>query len=118
MHTLGYSACRCAGIFKAAGRRTSVWFVLVSLASAALAGCNDQASDLPSISGDSQRGMALIQRNGCGSCHVIPGIEDANGLVGPPLTSMGRRIYIAGVKRNTPAGHDRLAQGSAGRRAG
>jgi cytochrome c1 len=54
------------------------------------------------IAGDPKRGAALIQRYGCGACHTIPGITGANGLVGPPLTMMGRRIYIAGVLRNTP----------------
>ena len=54
------------------------------------------------IAGDPQRGAELIQRYGCGACHTIPGITGANGLVGPPLTMMGRRIYIAGVLRNTP----------------
>lgn len=46
--------------------------------------------------------MQLIRQNGCGACHQIPGIEDANGFVGPPLNTIGRRIYIAGVARNTP----------------
>ena len=33
----------------------------------------------------------------------MPGIAGADGLVGPPLTKMGRRVYIAGVLRNSPA---------------
>jgi hypothetical protein len=33
---------------------------------------------------------------------VIPGIEGANGLVGPSLSQVGDRVYIAGVLRNTP----------------
>jgi cytochrome c len=32
----------------------------------------------------------------------IPGIEQADGLVGPSLDHMGRRIFIAGLLRNTP----------------
>jgi cytochrome c1 len=32
----------------------------------------------------------------------VPGIADANGHVGPPLTQIGRRIYIAGLLRNNP----------------
>jgi len=43
-----------------------------------------------------------LAQNGCGTCHVIPGGNGADGLVGPPLTMMGRRIYIAGVRPNTP----------------
>ena len=33
---------------------------------------------------------------------MIPGIDNARGLVGPPLDHMGRRIFIAGLLRNTP----------------
>ena len=44
----------------------------------------------------------LIRQFGCGSCHLVPGIDGAMGVVGPPLVQVGRRIYIAGVLRNTP----------------
>jgi cytochrome c2 len=54
------------------------------------------------VAGDPQHGIALIEQNGCGTCHMIPGIDGADGLVGPPLNLMGRRIYIAGMRRNTP----------------
>jgi putative membrane protein len=54
------------------------------------------------IAGDASQGAALIRHYGCGSCHTIPGISGADGLVGPPLNSMGRRIFIAGVLRNSP----------------
>jgi cytochrome c len=47
------------------------------------------------------RGPELIEAYGCGSCHVIPGVQSANGLVGPPLTSFGRRTFIAGQVPNT-----------------
>jgi cytochrome c len=43
-----------------------------------------------------KKGASLIRSYGCGTCHVVPGVADANGHVGPPLTEMGRRIYIAG----------------------
>lgn len=52
--------------------------------------------------GDVENGIALITSNGCGSCHVIPGIENARGLVGPPLNHMSRRAIIAGLLQNTP----------------
>jgi len=52
--------------------------------------------------GEPRRGAGLILRVGCGSCHIIPGINGARGLVGPPLDHMGRRIFIAGLLRNTP----------------
>jgi cytochrome c2 len=52
--------------------------------------------------GNPDRGSELISKLGCGSCHVIPGIEDADGMVGPPLDHIASRQYVAGVLRNTP----------------
>ena len=48
-----------------------------------------------------KRGAVLIVQYGCGSCHEIPGIRSAHGRVGPPLQRFGRRIYIAGMLRNS-----------------
>ncbi|HLH91984.1 MAG TPA: c-type cytochrome [Xanthobacteraceae bacterium] len=56
----------------------------------------------PAPGGDPKRGASLIRHYGCGACHEIPGIDDADGLVGPPLHRIGSRVYIAGVLRNTP----------------
>ena len=66
--------------------------------SAALA----QESVPPLAVGSPEHGAELIAEKGCGACHTIPGITGANGLVGPPLTLMGRRIFVAGLLRNTP----------------
>lgn len=52
--------------------------------------------------GNIRAGKALLQAYGCGSCHTIPGVPDANGLVGPPLYFWARRTYIAGELPNTP----------------
>ncbi len=52
--------------------------------------------------GDPQRGAAAIFRYGCGACHAIAGISNAHGLVGPPLTGIGNRTYVAGMLQNTP----------------
>jgi cytochrome c len=46
--------------------------------------------------------IGAMRRLGCGACHEIPGMPDAVGLVGPPLSHMGSRAYIAGVMPNTP----------------
>jgi cytochrome c2 len=80
------------------------------LLSLLLAGCNDEIgraqagnASAPEAVGDARRGAALMRQYGCGACHVVPGISGAQGQVGPPLTQMGRRIYIAGVLRNSPA---------------
>jgi cytochrome c2 len=52
--------------------------------------------------GDPDRGRAAFQRYGCGGCHTISGLPNANGLVGPPLDGIAKRIYIAGVVLNSP----------------
>ena len=49
------------------------------------------------------RGQAAIGRYGCGGCHEIPGVRGAEGMVGPPLTRVARRTYLAGHVANTPA---------------
>lgn len=50
-----------------------------------------------------ERGRALASARGCASCHVIQGVESANGTIGPPLDHWSERQYIAGVLPNTPA---------------
>jgi cytochrome c2 len=52
--------------------------------------------------GDADRGKHAIDRYGCGSCHTIPRIPAASGLVGPSLDRIASRTYIAGVLTNTP----------------
>jgi putative membrane protein len=49
-----------------------------------------------------ERGSLAVRRYGCGSCHTIPGITGARGLVGPPLGGIASRVYIAGVLPNEP----------------
>jgi cytochrome c len=53
--------------------------------------------------GDRDRGRAAILRYGCGSCHIIPGIDGALGKVGPDLTHVGQRPTLAGSLANDPA---------------
>jgi cytochrome c1 len=52
--------------------------------------------------GSAERGSQWIVSFGCAACHTVPGVRNANGNVGPPLTRFGDRIYIAGMLRNTP----------------
>jgi putative membrane protein len=52
--------------------------------------------------GNAAHGAALIDTYGCGSCHSVPGVPNADGLVGPPLDRFGSRVYIAGLLYNTP----------------
>lgn len=48
----------------------------------------------------SSHAKALIERYGCGTCHTIPNVDNANGRVGPPLSGIGSRIFIAGRLQN------------------
>jgi cytochrome c len=68
-----------------------------------LSSCANEA-DVP-VAGarlDIERGAVALQRYGCGACHRIPGIPSADGVVGPPLVDMARRVYIASGLPNTP----------------
>jgi cytochrome c1 len=70
----------------------------------ALSGCGSAAkrSGAAVTGGDPDRGSLQIAHDGCGSCHIIPGVAGAHGLVGPSLAGVGSREYIAGVLENTP----------------
>ena len=50
--------------------------------------------------GSAFNGRHLIYSYGCGSCHIIPGIAEANGTVGPTLKGFASRVYIAGSLTN------------------
>lgn len=52
--------------------------------------------------GDPERGAQIISEIGCGACHKIPGIDGAEGVVGPPLTDWPSRSFIAGKLPNEP----------------
>lgn len=86
----------------AVARRTALPLLAVCCLPLLLGGCNRK--DPPSVIaiGNVQQGAAVIRAEGCGGCHSIPGVANADGEVGPPLDGIGRRIYIAGVLRNTP----------------
>ena len=66
-----------------------------------LAGCRSSRLRTPAA-GNANLGKFTIIRMGCGSCHAIPGIEGADGMVGPPLTHFGRRAIVAGLLPNSP----------------
>lgn len=81
-----------------------VQLLIVAASAFVLANCGVSAADRAAAitGGDPQRGAANIGKYGCGSCHTIAGINGAYGLVGPPLTGIGSRMYVAGVLPNTP----------------
>jgi cytochrome c len=53
--------------------------------------------------GNPDRGRQLILHHGCGACHVVPGIREARGRVGPQLAGFRDQIYIAGMLPNVPS---------------
>lgn len=86
--------------------RVSVGLMLVYLG--ALASACDGAREADAreaaalTGGDPSRGPDLLRKYGCQTCHTIPGVVGANGLVGPPLAGIASRSYIAGVLPNAP----------------
>jgi cytochrome c len=60
----------------------------------------DQAAAL--TLGDPALGQGKIAALGCGGCHEIPGVDGANGRVGPSLKGIAGRAYVAGRLNNTP----------------
>lgn len=79
--------------------------LLIAMALAAATGCSrapaaDPFNPVPG--GRADRGADIIRNRDCGTCHRIPGIAGAEGLVAAPLTLMARRMYIAGRVPNDP----------------
>jgi cytochrome c len=60
------------------------------------------SGEKPAVDGNPERGRLLLRQFGCGSCHTISGVADAQGNVGPPLDGVARRVYLAGVLPNSP----------------
>jgi cytochrome c1 len=64
-----------------------------------LAGCR-RLSPAMEPDGDPKQGAILLSAHGCGACHTIPGVSQATGTIGPPLTGYARRVYVAGKLPN------------------
>lgn len=72
---------------------------------AMLAGCRGGRIDrsyIVATGGQPDKGREIILSKHCGSCHTIPTLREAQGVVGPPLFFFSRRTYIAGELPNTP----------------
>jgi cytochrome c len=90
-HGAGWRAVSRAGV------------ALVALLATACGWHADQGTDRVVERGDASRGRDAIAAYGCGSCHSIPGIRGANGMVGPSLEHWAERRIIAGEVPNDPA---------------
>lgn len=93
---------RSMSAFPTRGRRAAAGLGVALLGVGLLIGGCRQPG--PSDIGDADRGALLIGQHQCGSCHVIPGVAQADGMAGPPLAHFARRTMIAGLIANTPAG--------------
>ncbi len=76
------------------------WLALCALI--AITACNDPTRTVRAIAGDAERGRLLLRQYGCGSCHQISGVANADGRVGPPLSGIAKRVYLGGVLPNSP----------------
>lgn len=79
--------------------------VLLVLPVLLLLGCDagkERSAYTPEFGGSAQAGKFIIVKYKCGSCHTIPGVQNADGVFGPPLFSIARRSIIAGNFANTP----------------
>lgn len=54
------------------------------------------------VGGNAEQGKVAIKKYACGACHVIPGIEGANGRESHPLFGFANRGDIAETVVNTP----------------
>jgi mono/diheme cytochrome c family protein len=54
---------------------------------------DEREAGAPVPGGDAALGVAAMRRHGCGGCHVIPGLPESRGRVGPSL---------AGARPNRP----------------
>lgn len=48
------------------------------------------------VARDTDLGRQLLAQYQCGACHEIPGVRNARGRLGPTLSGLASRAYIAG----------------------
>ncbi len=65
-----------------------------------LAACKKESAPAPI--GNVVNGKQLVQQYGCTSCHDIPNVTGAHGMVGPSLEHLAARPIVAGKLPNTP----------------
>jgi cytochrome c2 len=85
-------------------RRMRLFVIAAAVAGGAVgAACSSGPGTTPPPEvpgGNPARGVAAIERFGCGSCHIIPGVRGADGKVGPPLIHWSERSFVGGEVPN------------------
>lgn len=88
----------------------SVLFLLAGLAACTAAPTTPPpAATQPPVSGETPPALdaaALLQKGGCGACHVIPGVPGAVGVIGPDLSQIG----LVAAERITDASYTGTAK--------
>jgi cytochrome c len=92
------------GTLKAADTVRVAFVCLLLISLSALSSCDKDAERAAEemTGGTPAKGRAAIGRYGCSTCHTIPGVSGATGMVGPPLGQVASRTYLAGRLQNTP----------------
>lgn len=69
---------------------------------ASLAACAEKPAGRAIAGADPERGLTLIESQGCGACHQVPGLAWPRGKVGGSLAGFADRALIAGRHPNQP----------------
>jgi cytochrome c len=87
--------------------------ILSLLATACLTACKPSGATKlwasEATGGIPEHGKKAIGKYGCAACHTIDGIS-SEAMVGPPLTRMAARSYVAGSMQNNGANLIRFIQ--------
>jgi len=70
-------------------------------AAVACGGHNESFAARQVPGGNAANGRNYMNAAGCGTCHIIPGVVNARGMVGPSLEHFAKRSFIAGEAPNT-----------------
>ncbi|MFN2557879.1 MAG: cytochrome c family protein [Nitriliruptorales bacterium] len=86
------------------GLRLLTGWGLVGAAAFAVAACGGQPRTGAALEAPASAdlGREAISYYGCGACHTISGVPNADGGAAPPIDHFSRRAYIAGRLANTP----------------
>ncbi|HEX8619385.1 MAG TPA: c-type cytochrome [Thermoanaerobaculia bacterium] len=73
-----------------------------------------RAAATPAANPEAAQGQQLIRQYGCNVCHVVPGIDGAQGSLGPSLAGIASRPTLSeAAVPNTPANLAQFVQNPA-----